>query len=282
VRILVTGAGGMVGGALATALSARGHDVAGTIRDAPAPPGLPSHTVRLEERREVESLLDEVAPDVMVHAAYARADLRRDVVDVTDCVAGAVARRGVGLVALSTDAVFDGDHPPYAEDDEPFPVHDYGAAKRTAERVVLDVGGAVVRSALIAHLDASAPDPASRWLIEANRRGERVTLFTDEIRSVIRLVDLVAALVRLVELPAGQRGGCWHLGGPVPLSRDELGAVIADHFGLDTSLIGRATSPSTPTPRRPKDVTVTCRRAVDVLSFAPEPVGTVSTHGPTS
>jgi dTDP-4-dehydrorhamnose reductase len=270
----------MVGRTLSTALMDRQHDVVGTIRHTAGPQGLPTHVVSLEDRGTVESLVDEVAPDVVVHSAYSRADLRHDVVDATDSVARAVARRGLGLIALSTDAVFDGDHPPYAERDEPMPVHDYGTAKRTAERTVLAIGGAVVRCALIANLDEGDPDPASRWLIDANRRGQRVTLFTDEIRSVIRLVDLVGALVRLVELPIDRQGGCWHLGGPRPLGRDELGAICAARFGLDTSLIERARAPSTP--RRPRDVTLTCRRAEGELSFAPEPIGTVSPHGPTS
>jgi dTDP-4-dehydrorhamnose reductase len=270
----------MVGRSLAVALSAREHDVIGAVRHAAGPPGLPTHVVHLDDRRMVESMLDEFAPDLVVHAAYSRTDLRRDVVVATDSVAGACAERGIGLVALSTDAVFDGEHPPYAEDDEPMPVHEYGSAKRAAEQMVLAVGGAVVRCALIANLEVGDPDPASNWLIESNRRGERVTLFTDEIRSVIRLFDLVEALVRVVELPVDRRGGCWHLGGPQALSRDELGAICAARCGLDTSLIGRAPSP--PTPRRPKDVTLTCRRAQEELSFAPAPIGTVSPHGPTS
>jgi dTDP-4-dehydrorhamnose reductase len=271
----------MVGGALAAALSARDHDVVGTIRHAAGPPGLSSHVVRLEDSEMVGSIVDEVAPDVVVHAAYSRSDLRRDVVLATEAVAGASARRGAAMVAISTDAVFDGDHPPYGEHDEPIPVHDYGSAKLQAERTVLEVGGAVVRSALIANLEPDAPDPVSARLIDANRRGERVTLFTDEIRSVVRLADLVAGLVRLVELPIDEQGGCWHLGGPRPVSRAELGAICAERFGLDTSLIGHGTSASMPGPR-PKDVTLTCRRAEEELSFAPEPIGTVSTHGPTS
>ena len=279
-RILVTGAGGMVGGALATALKERSHDVVGTIRSTPAPAGLRSQVVRLDDREMVEAVFDEVAPDVVVHTAYSGSDLRRDVVVATEVVARASASRGVALVSLSTDAVFDGEHPPYAETDDPMPVHDYGSAKRSAERSVLGVGGAVARCALIANLDPDMPDPASAWLIDAIRRGERVTLFTDEIRSVIRLGDLVAGLTRLVELPIDRQGGCWHLGGPRPLSRAELGAICAARFDLDTSLIGLGTSPSVP--RRPRDVTLTCRRAEEELSFAPQPVGTVSTHGPTS
>jgi dTDP-4-dehydrorhamnose reductase len=270
----------MVGGALAAALRARSHDVVGTIRHTPAPAGLPSHVVGLDDREMVAAVLDEVAPDVVIHAAYSRTELRRDVVTATEAVARASAARGVALILVSTDAVFDGDHPPYAEDDVPLPVHPYGSAKRAAERSVLDVDGAVVRSALIANLDPEAPDPASAWLIDANRRGQRVTLFTDEIRSVIRLPDLVAGMTRLVELPADRRAGCWHLGGPSPLSRAELGAICAARFDLDTSLIASDTAPSMP--RRPRDVTLACRRAEEELSFAPRPVGTVSTHGPTS
>jgi dTDP-4-dehydrorhamnose reductase len=281
VRVVVTGAGGLLGGAVALALRDRGHLVVGTIRDRPGPPGLTTRRLALEHLDDVAGLLVDVGAEVVVHAAYSVADLERDVVDATSAVATACTSGGVDLIAISTDAVFDGEHAPYAEDDEPRPIHDYGRAKRVAEIAALAAGGAVARSALIASFEPAALDPASRWLVEANRRGERITLFADEVRAVVELGDLVDGLVGLVELPARRRAGCWHFAGPVALSRAELGAIVTSRFDLDESLIdvGRAAEIA---PGRPRDVTMSCRRAEAELSFAPRPVGTVFRHGQTT
>ena len=67
-------------------------------------------------------------------------------------VARAAAAVGARLVHLSTDVVFDGEKgSPYAEEDEPAPVTDYGRDKADAERAVLEAypGALVVRTSLI-------------------------------------------------------------------------------------------------------------------------------------
>lgn len=276
-KVLVTGAGGLVGAALASRLAERGHDVAGTVRARPAPPGVTARPVRLEVPGEFGALLDEVRPDVVVHTAYSMADLDRDVVAASAEVAAACGHRGVGLVAVSTDAVFDGERPPYGHNDVPEPVHPYGRAKRAAELAAQEVeGAAVVRLALVTRFEREPYDAATAWLLDATGRGEPVTLFTDEIRSVIHLDDVVAGLVAITE--ADDRAGVWHLGGPEPLSRWQLGQLVAQAHGLDTSRWRADVAASFGAPR-PRDVTLATDRARTVLGFAPRAIGTVTGRG---
>jgi dTDP-4-dehydrorhamnose reductase len=280
VRVLVTGAGGMVGGALATALGVSGHEVWGTVRARPAPAGVVVRRVHLEEGGEFRRVVDEARPDLVVHAAYSTGALDRDVVAATETVATACRQHEVALVHLSTDAVFDGEAAPYAENDLPAPVHAYGRAKAWSEAAVVEAvpDAAVVRLALVAHLDRTDPDPASCWLIDATRRHEPATLFTDEVRSVVRRDDLVWGLGRVVELERAERAGRWHLGGPEPLTREELGRIVIDRFGLDDSRVRRGSAAEMPGPR-PRDVSLSCGRAAGRLGWAPRPVDTVTGHG---
>ena len=277
-KLLVTGAGGLVGRALSRSLLDR-HQVHGTFRHRPAPAGLVAHHVELAEPGAFQRVVDEIGPDLVVHTAYSMGDLERDVVAATDAVASACRVAGVDLIHLSTDAVFDGEHAPYAEADLPRPVHPYGVAKRRAELAVLESvpGASVVRTALIAHLDRDEPDSGSRWLLEAQERGEIVTMFTDEIRSVVRLVDLVAVISVLAERDASERAGIWHVGGPDRLSRWDLGEIAVRRLGLDRSLI-RAGSASTMGGPRPRDVSLSCERLAQ-LSVLPQPIDTVADHG---
>lgn len=277
-RILVTGAGGLVGGALAAALVAD-HDVTGVIRAAPGPAGVPVTRLDLVDATATASLVTAVRPDVVVHAAYGTADLGRDVVAATESVAEAAARASAGLVVLSTDSVFGGDRPPYAEEDRPAPVNAYGRAKLEAEQATLGAvpDAAVVRLALVLHADRDRPDGATRRLVEADRARRPVVVFVDEVRSVVHLDDAVDGLGRVLAQPRSGRAGTWHLGGPRPISRADLATLVAGRLGLDPDLLRPGRAADHPEPR-PRNVTLSCRRARR-LGWRPRPPDMVSGHG---
>jgi dTDP-4-dehydrorhamnose reductase len=93
----------------------------------------------------VLAALDRYRPDVVVHAAaftdVARAEVEREAcwrtnVEGTRVVAAAVASRGLRLVHLSTDYVFDGERGGYREDDSLGPPRNYYAlSKLVAEEL---------------------------------------------------------------------------------------------------------------------------------------------------
>lgn len=279
-RVLITGGGGMLGGHLARALLAGGHEVHTVDRHDRGSTELERHVAELSTPGAVAAVVDAVRPDLTVHTAYSMEDLERDVVAASLRVAEACRDAGSDLIHISTDAVFDGESAPYAEADEPRPVHPYGRAKRQVEVALRELlpGATVVRTSLIAHLDPAGPDSATAWVVDANRAGREVTLFTDEVRTVVRLVDLVEVLAGLVARSAPERGGIWHVAGPDRLSRADLGELIADVFGLDRSLIRHAPAASVPGPR-PRDVSLLAGRVAHELSVVMHPVATVPGHG---
>lgn len=149
-RILVTGASGQVGGALAERLAAA-HEVIAATRA----------VFDLSDIGAIAKRLDALRPELIVNcAAYTAVDQAEDERDLAFIVnaeaPGAMARwakaQGVPLIQLSTDYVFDGSGTrPWREEDIPAPLSVYGASKRAGEAAVHEAGGAhlIVRTSWV-------------------------------------------------------------------------------------------------------------------------------------
>jgi dTDP-4-dehydrorhamnose reductase len=271
VRALVTGAAGFVGRAL-VATAPDGVEVVGTWRTTPVVGGVPAHRVDLADAAAAARLLAAVRPDVVVHTAYATGDLGRDVVGATAAVADAVADVGAGLVHLSSDVVFSGEDPPYAETDPPSPVSAYGRAKAAAEAEV-EVAvpdAAVVRTSLV--LTPEQLDPRTSFVADALHAGRAVDCYEDEVRMPVHRDDLVTAVWALVQRDRAERAGAWHLVGPDALSRLDLGRLVRRAVGGDPGLVRAVPAPQDPDDPRPRDLRLTCERAVATLGWRPRPL----------
>lgn len=151
-RVLVTGAGGQLGGDLVTALSGavplggRRRSLLGVAGPGPGVDvtGADHSTLRVEDRTEVLEAVLALRPDVVVHAgAWTEVDACEGDPDRafrvnaigTRHVAEAASMVRAHLVYVSTDYVFDGTSTrPYVEWDEPNPLSVYGRSKLGGER----------------------------------------------------------------------------------------------------------------------------------------------------
>lgn len=202
-RILVTGGAGYLGSEVCRQAVEAGHDVVATQLHRPAPFG---RTLELDLRDRVD--FGEV--DVVIHTAYVQADPDM-IVRSTGNVAAGARRAGARLVHLSTDLVFDGEHAPYAEFDDPRPVSEYGRAKLAAEGLV---DGLIVRTSLL----YGKPGPQ-----EALAARDDVVFHEDEIRCPTHVADLAAALLELAALDVT---GVLHVAAPDAVSRLELARLL--------------------------------------------------------
>ncbi|MFK7829783.1 MAG: dTDP-4-dehydrorhamnose reductase [Congregibacter sp.] len=138
-RVVITGAAGQLGMALVDSAPAQA-----SVR------GVSRQDCDISDRPAVLRVLDEVRPDLLINAAaytaVDKAEKERDAAfaanaHAPEILARACAERGVRMLHVSTDFVFDGAASrPYAVDATPKPLGVYGESKLAGERAVAASG----------------------------------------------------------------------------------------------------------------------------------------------
>jgi dTDP-4-dehydrorhamnose reductase len=280
VRILITGAGGLLGGRLSEILSCD-HSVTGLIRNRPAPEAVPSLVVDLADAMAVGSALDRTDARAVIHcAALADAEAcerdpgraARENVEATRILAEACGRTRARLLTISTDLVFAGEAPFAVETTEARPLSEYGRTKLHAEETTLAHASdaVVLRVALVLGRGFGSRLSASEGVAQRLRRGEPVTLYEDEWRSPIDPESVASAIRAVLDRPA--LGGRFHIAGSTRVTRVELGEAVARAFDFDPALIRRAPQSTHRGAPRPRDVSLDITGARRELGFSPRPL----------
>ena len=279
-RILITGASGLLGGRLGLLLSGN-HEVTGLVRSRPAPDGIASLAADLSDVAALGDVLDSAQPEAVVHcAALADAEIcereperaRRENASVTRHLASQCRARGARLISISTDLVFDGLQAFAREDSPARPLTEYGRTKLAAEAATLDgaTDSVVLRVALVSGRGYGPRLSATESVAQRLRRGEPVTLYEDEWRTPVD-AESVAEAIRAVLLRP-QVNGRFHVAGAERVSRVDIGQRTARAFGLDEQLVRRAPQRSHQGAPRPADVSLDITRARKELGWAPRPL----------
>jgi dTDP-4-dehydrorhamnose reductase len=222
-RVAVTGAAGRLGRALVEALEASPY----TGPFGPIAWSRPRFD--LDARASFDELLDADRPEAVVHAAAwtdvdacarepALAMARNGA--ATGVLAEACAVRGIDLVIVSTNEVFDGrrvDGRGYEPDDAPGPINPYGRSKLEGERLARAAyeryPGAALAIARTAWLFGPPGDDfPDRILAAADRArvaGQPLRLVADEAGTPTRTGDVAEAIAEL--LGSGAPAGVHHL-----------------------------------------------------------------------
>lgn len=208
VRLYLTGADGMLGSALTTALATnpatRDWNVLGvSVRD-----------FDIADAEAVCRSIDRFRPHIVVHtAAHAIVDdcerdpalaLRVNVAGVRNVV-DACRRTGSKLVYVSSDYVFDGVAPPpggYRENDIPNPLSVYGLTKLAGEhtsRLLGDRALSVRTSWLFGGADERVDNVLAALALA--EQGEPAPLVADQYSVPTYTVDLAQALIHLLTRP---------------------------------------------------------------------------------
>ena len=215
-RILITGAGGQLGRALAEAFAPEGDLVALSHKDwdvsLSPPPGLST-------------------PDLVLHAAAwtdvdGAEDEPQEAAAVNVGGTANAASLGAPLVAFSSDYVFDGrKREPYLESDGPNPLSAYGRTKLHGEGAAGERAWVVRSSWLFG--------PTSRnFLLTMLRLGaerDEVAVVDDQRGSPTYVGQLAAAMREVVELPFG----LYHVAADGDCTWAEFAEAIFEEAGLD-------------------------------------------------
>ena len=209
-KLLVTGAAGMLGHDVARAGERSGHEL--ILVDLPElditdPPGLDAYLDDLQARQGALDGIVNCAAWTDVDGAESKQQAARAVnADGAGNLGRAAARIGVPLLHLSTDYVFDGVAPldaageprAYVESDATGPRSVYGSTKLEGERQVLAASPrhTVVRTAWLYGIDG--PNFVETMLRLAGER-EAVQVVTDQIGSPTWSGHLAPALLGMLE-----------------------------------------------------------------------------------
>ena len=254
-RILITGASGLLGINLAVELAQK-HTVFGVVNQHRFDPGaVPFQVIQsdLLAQGAVEQALDASQPDWVIHCA-ALANLDACEADpiraaqlntelpgrLAEHVARGGARAGKArLVHISTDSVFDGQRGEYTEEDIPNPLGVYSRTKLAGEQAVAaaDPAAVIARVNLFGWGITGKRSLAEFFFINLSA-GKSVLGFTDVTFCPILANDMAGVLENIFS-----KGlvGLYHLVGADCLTKYAFGVALARRFGLDDSLIQPAT-----------------------------------------
>lgn len=255
--ILITGATGTLGQAVAGACRLRGLDYVLTDRAA-----LP-----IEDAGAVARLLDTLEPWAVINAAgFVRVDDAEGAADAcmtanahgAAVLARACAARGIHCTLFSSDLVFGDTDGPHHEGSTTDPLGVYGSSKAAAEVAGLALMSPplVVRTA--AFFSPFDPHNFAMQVERLLRRGGTMRASGEHVVTPTYLPDLVLATLDLV---IDGETGLWHLTGEEPVSWLDFGRRIAGALELDPAGVVDA-APATLgwRARRPRNAALVSRR----------------------
>ena len=235
-RIVIIGAGGLVGTVLAAQATECGHEVL----------ALTSAQCDVTDAPAVERHID--ADDAVINcAAYTKVDeaerdeARAFAVNATGAenVAHACARAGAGLVHVSTDYVFSGDfggaeRRPYEIDDETGPLSVYGRSKLAGEFAVLAAmpDAHIVRTSWI--YSGLGGDFVATMRRLADGDGT-VDVVADQIGTPTYVGDLVDALLQVADGTISE--SVLHAANQGETSRFEQARAVFERVGADPARV---------------------------------------------
>ena len=265
-RLLVTGAGGMLGQDVVRAARVAGHD----------PIALDRGALDVVDRERVHGVLTDAAPDAVINcAAWTDVDGAESkpaqAAAVNEAGAGHVAQAaaaaGALMVHLSTDYVFDGAREaPYTESAPTRPLSVYGATKLGGELAVAQATGehVIVRSSW---LFGTGGRNFVATMLELAAQRESVAVVTDQVGSPTWTAHLAAALV---ELAGSDRRGVLHVAGGGACSWSEFASEIFAQAGV-ACRVDAATSADMARPAlRPANSVLRSERGAPELAPWPE------------
>lgn len=233
-KVLIIGASGQVGGALASLCVRRRVEVYGTSRR-----GQGFLYLDLADPTSVAGAFKAAAPDlVFLCSAMTNVDncerepelARRVNAEGPALVAEECRKAGSKLIYLSTEYVFDGTAGPYGEDAPTGPVSVYGRTKLEGERASLALEGALALRTTVVYSHNPASKNFIMQLASNSRSGAKMRVPSDQHSNPTYAPELAAAAL---DLAGSDASGIYNVVGPDWMNRYEFALKACSAFGFD-------------------------------------------------
>jgi dTDP-4-dehydrorhamnose reductase len=227
----------------------------------------------------IKRVFKEVKPDAVIHTAaisnpnFCQENRKTSYKINTEAainIAGLCSDSEIPCLFTSSDLVFDGNNPPYSEEDEPSPVNVYGEQKVMAEIGMKNRYTSVVICRMPLMFGSSGPSATSfiQPLLNQMKLGVEVNLFVDEYRTPLSGKNAAEGLmIALKELP-----DIIHIGGLERISRYEFGKLLMRIFNIPNAKLNPCSQRDLKmAAMRPLDVSFDCAKAKK-LGFQPDTI----------
>ena len=242
-RVLVFGAGGMLGHKLMQVLGAN-YEVFGTVRDAtrklePFAPGERLVVnVAVDDLDSIRRTIETVKPDVVINAIGIIKQLPDSKNVITTLTVNSIFPHrlaelgeefGFRLIAISTDCVFSGSRGNYSEDDIPDAVDLYGRSKNLGE--VVGDNCLTLRTSIIGHELGSAHSLID-WFL--SNQGGKVKGYANAIYSGFPTVVFASIIDNLIRNHP-KLSGLYHVSSN-PISKYDLLTLVNNAYASDVAI----------------------------------------------
>lgn len=245
-RVLITGGSGLLSLNWACTIRHKWDVILGVHHHPVKLKSTRPYQLNLELPDALSKQLADLSPDLIVHTV--------GMTNVDDCerstqeaehvntkialnVAEVAKARGISLIHISSDQLFDGKRSFYTETDPVRPINIYGATKALAEKKILEINS----SALIIRTNFfgwghSQRQSFSDWLIYNLRSGEKLKLFDD-----IHITPILADTLALASHDLLDKGavGVVNVVGDERISKYHFAQLLCQAFDLPSRLIQR-------------------------------------------
>jgi len=276
-KLLVTGASGLLGSKLVELALDAGHQVTSVYNEHPAK-GSEVIRAELRDTDAIKNILTSRPLDAVIHTASItdvdfcerNPSLAMDVNGKTmETIARACRELGSFLVYVSTDYVFSGQTGMYREEDTPNPINAYGRSKLLGEQLTSNYAGeyCIVRTSVLFGCGREYRSNFATWLLGRLAAGQSVNVINGQFASP----TLSTHLARMIlEVTKRRIDGIIHLAGADRVNRYEFAVRLAREFGFSPAAI-LPTAPDSVSwyAKRPGDSSLNVQKATDLLNTKP-------------
>lgn len=248
-RILITGANGLLGQKLVHCIKNSEHELIATARGENrmiTQDGYTYVSMDVCSKNDIDSVIGQYKPDCVIHTAAMtnvdQCETEKEAcdslnIDAVDYLVNACNANGSHLIHVSTDFIFDGEDGPYLEDAVAKPISYYGESKLKSEEIVIakSKSWAILRTVLVYGItEGMSRSNIILWVKNSVESEKSINVVNDQWRTPTLAEDLAQGCF----LAATQTAtGIYNISGEELLNPYQMAIKTADYFNLDKSFI---------------------------------------------